>query len=143
MTFKVFTVHQLSPYVNPLDIVIDTLQCRLRHDGLCTRSSGPHSHVQSREYHKKPCPVAMSTDEKTTCCHNKQTHELPEGWSTSVNVDSDTKEKTTSESSHEISGVTPLERENCNSLEDLVFLSKTTYGQRFCEISLIDVNFIP
>ena len=26
MTFKAFTVHQLSPYVNPFDIVIETLQ---------------------------------------------------------------------------------------------------------------------
>ena len=66
MTFKVFTVHQLSPYVNPLDIVIETLQCRLRHDWMCTRSSGPHRHVQSREYHKKSCPVAMSTDGQPT-----------------------------------------------------------------------------
>ena len=51
MTFKAFTVHQLSPYENPLDIVIETLQCRLRLEWMCTRSSGPHSHVQSREYH--------------------------------------------------------------------------------------------
>ena len=41
MTFKVFTVHQLSPYVDPLDIVIETQQCRLRQDWMCTRSSGP------------------------------------------------------------------------------------------------------
>ena len=53
MTFKVFTVHHLSPCVNPLDIVIETLQCRLRHDWMCTRSSGLHGHVQSRECHKK------------------------------------------------------------------------------------------
>ena len=49
MTFKVFTIHHLSPYVNPLDIVVETLQCRLRHDWMCTRSSGPHRHMQSRE----------------------------------------------------------------------------------------------
>ena len=53
MTFQVFTVHQLSPYVKPLDIVIETLQCRLRHDWKCTRSSSLHRHVQSGEYHKK------------------------------------------------------------------------------------------
>ena len=55
MTFKVFTVHQLSPYVNLLDIVIETQQCRLSQDWMCTRSSGPHRHVQSREYHNKTC----------------------------------------------------------------------------------------
>ena len=53
---NVQSVHrQLSPYVNPLDIVIETQQCRLRQDRMCTRSSGPHHHVQSREYHHKTC----------------------------------------------------------------------------------------
>ena len=53
---NVQSVHrQLSPYVNPLDIVIETQQCRLRQDWMCTRSSGPHHHVQSREYHNKTC----------------------------------------------------------------------------------------
>ena len=50
------SVHrQLSPYVNPLDIMIETQQCRLRQDRMCTRSTGPHHHVQSREYHHKTC----------------------------------------------------------------------------------------
>ena len=40
-----------------------------------------------------------------------------------------------------ISGVTSLD--NSSSLEDLVFLSKTPHGQRFCQICFMDVNFIP
>ena len=71
MTFKVFTVHQLSPYVNPLDIVTETQHCRLRQDWMCTRSSGPHRHVQSREYHNKTCGNEHERPTDKTLAHLK------------------------------------------------------------------------
>ena len=82
MAFQAFPVHQLSPYVNPLDIVMETQQCRLRRDWMCTRPFGPHNHMQStvdvdsdtREKNDIRTPRVRSAASP----HSKKTH-----WKTS------------------------------------------------------------
>ena len=107
---------------------------------MCTRSSAHHCHMQSREYHKKtmscgnehgrPTNITLAQLKKTRVAATSRYMNCSRTGQ--LNADSDTKEKTTSGLN------TPLE--NSSSLEDLVFLSKTPHGQRFCQICLIDVN---